>query len=538
MVTATLVHPARKRLIAAKMPPEPAHDIQLRPLGDGDSRSIIVTSSAQDFVAALLEDLKAPDWRTRLDSMRRRRIGSDDVLGLSLPMHRRFQIALFEAWCGGPGRPALDPARISGSGIAVRRIRDMQREGWMKRGKSIDGWTALTQPNLDPDPVRAAAAAPANAAIRRMIDAQRGASTKPAAETVHALYPAPPDVCAALGKTVLFAVIPVSSNETSDLPPPAIDFQSLPAVDRALMVRHLSEYLKSRPEMDMPRKGQLMAPEWNIVDAATIDADRRLGAIGTFLYQASIELDALGPSAPSKALMAVLAEIQLPTALDALGRPTTTVDAAEFVRKAAPVLINREPNATGFNMPERWPAVSDALGERLVNAALACLTEQYKARVSPLGKFSDDNARYVVRGFIRVSGHEGCPDKLIWSMESEDFRVLPWWDGDGPATTIVLPDLRNLKKVKPSVAFAMPPSLGNLLKNNPTKLKDADVGAPDDIGIAWLCSFSIPFITICAFIVLNIFLGLFDLIFRWMMFIKICIPIPAPTSPPPSEGGG
>ena len=43
-----------------------------------------------------------------------------------------------------------------------------------------------------------------------------------------------------------------------------------------------------------------------------------------------------------------------------------------------------------------------------------------------------------------------------------------------------------------------------------------------------VCSFAIPTITICAFIVLNIFLSLFDLIFRWMAFIKICIPIPLP----------
>jgi UDP-3-O-[3-hydroxymyristoyl] glucosamine N-acyltransferase len=82
--------------------------------------------------------------------MRRRRVGSDGVLGLSLPMHRRFQIALYEAWCAGPGRPRLDPARITGSGIVVRRLRGSQRQGWMKRGKSIDGWTALTQPNIDP----------------------------------------------------------------------------------------------------------------------------------------------------------------------------------------------------------------------------------------------------------------------------------------------------------------------------------------------------------------------------------------------------
>ena len=44
--------------------------------------------------------------------------------------------------------------------------------------------------------------------------------------------------------------------------------------------------------------------------------------------------------------------------------------------------------------------------------------------------------------------------------------------------------------------------------------------------VGWICSFSLPIITICAFICLNIFLSLFDLIFRWMFFIKICIPFP------------
>jgi hypothetical protein len=48
--------------------------------------------------------------------------------------------------------------------------------------------------------------------------------------------------------------------------------------------------------------------------------------------------------------------------------------------------------------------------------------------------------------------------------------------------------------------------------------------APVELG--WICSFSIPVITFCAFLVLNIFLSLFDLIFRWMMFIKICVPYP------------
>jgi hypothetical protein len=44
----------------------------------------------------------------------------------------------------------------------------------------------------------------------------------------------------------------------------------------------------------------------------------------------------------------------------------------------------------------------------------------------------------------------------------------------------------------------------------------------------WICSFNLPVITLCAFIVLNIFLQLFNLIFQWLMFIKICIPFPRP----------
>jgi hypothetical protein len=45
-------------------------------------------------------------------------------------------------------------------------------------------------------------------------------------------------------------------------------------------------------------------------------------------------------------------------------------------------------------------------------------------------------------------------------------------------------------------------------------------------GLAWICSFSLPIITLCAFIVLHIFLILFNLIFFWLPFLKICLPLP------------
>jgi hypothetical protein len=73
----------------------------------------------------------------------------------------------------------------------------------------------------------------------------------------------------------------------------------------------------------------------------------------------------------------------------------------------------------------------------------------------------------------------------------------------------------------------VPENIFNVLQRNKDVKNFGKPGAPQ-IGIAWLCGFNLPIITLCAFIVLNIFLSLFDLIFAWMLFIKLCIPIPRP----------
>lgn len=522
-MTALALHPAARRRLAQKMPPPAPHEVVLAPLGGGDGRAIIVTSDSQDFVEAVFEDLKAPDWRERLEALRGRRRGGDGLLELGLPIHRRFQLALFEARCPTAGSPRVDPARISGQGMVLRRRGAHGWEGWVRGGKTVFGWQAVLRPDEDPDPVIGAAGHPANLKARALLTANGPVAS--GAETILPLYIAPPDVCAAVGRTVLFGVIPVVSAERSDLPPPPVNYASLPDADRTEMVRHLSEYLKARPPMAMPRAGEALDAGWNVLDTPTDAESGRLNAFGVFLQQLLIELDALGAGPAARTLMAALGDIHLPTRRDALGGTIESVDAASFVAAAAPILIGREPNSGGLAMPLEWPRVDDATGARLTAAALDCLTARHAAVVGAPAKFDEAGDRYAVRGFVRAKGHDGCPDRLVWSPASEDFRVLPWWDGDGPGATISLPELGKLKKVKPNVAFAMPPEIANLLKGDMKKLADGegDTGGP---AIAWLCSFSIPFITICAFIVLNIFLSLFDLIFRWMLFIKICIPIP------------
>ena len=200
----------------------------------------------------------------------------------------------------------------------------------------------------------------------------------------------------------------------------------------------------------------------------------RLNAFGIFLHQLATELDLLGQGPAPEALRKVLGEISLPTARNARGDVTTSIDAASFVARAIPILIDREANRDRLKMPLEWPRVSTELGGRIVRAALDCLSARHAQMSQAPGKFETLSDQYAVRGFIRVRRPGGCPDKLVWSAYSERFRILPWWDGDGPATRISLPDMSQLKKVKPSVAFDMPPQIANLLKGDMKALSDGE----------------------------------------------------------------
>ncbi len=68
-------------------------------------------------------------------------------------------------------------------------------------------------------------------------------------------------------------------------------------------------------------------------------------------------------------------------------------------------------------------------------------------------------------------------------------------------------------------------------------VRDAAAGF-GGIQLNWICGFSIPLITICAFFVLNIFLTLLNIVFFWLPFIKICIPFPLPTAANSGDSDG
>ncbi|MDF2235422.1 hypothetical protein P2H44_22940 [Albimonas sp. CAU 1670] len=524
---------AARRAREAERPPAPPHATVLRPLGGGEANLIVDVAEA-DFLPALMADLMADDWRARIEARRATRRGRrDGLMELSQPLHRRFHLVLLEAVCREPGFPRVDPAKLVGLGLVIRRESRDGPRAWMRENGMGRGWLAVgAAAELDPDPASEAAVQPEGApraarALERLLAERRGTARR-LSEDVAPLFVAPPEVCAARRRTILYGLVPVTSAETTAAPPPLED---LPAAEDRGLTNHFSVYLKKRSARSLPRAGQALDPEWAPLElsAATGD-DRKLYRLAVLLRQLGSELGAFGPGEDAARLRAKLDELRLPVRIDRFGHVLASMGAADWCAQAAGILVGAEPNASGLTMPYRWPEVSQEMEDELLALARACLTARFAEIAPERPKFDDDDAQYRVRAFCRLSGHDHCPPRLIWSPVSEPFRIRPWWDSDAPPTRVSLPDIAQARQVKPGVAFAMPPALANLLQSDMKKLKDGEKSGGGSMEIGWLCCFSIPIITICAFIVLNIFLSLFNIIFQWLLWIRICLPFPKPRS--------
>jgi hypothetical protein len=124
------------------------------------------------------------------------------------------------------------------------------------------------------------------------------------------------------------------------------------------------------------------------------------------------------------------------------------------------------------------------------------------------------------------------PHPNVISEPSEKFKIASFFDFDAPARsiTITMPldtSIKDLRKLRKNVNVLLSNELRNQM-NRVTNLKDSLDGKFADgqnLDIGLLCSFSIPVITICALIVLMIFISLLNIVFWWMPFLRICFPI-------------
>lgn len=186
-----------------------------------------------------------------------------------------------------------------------------------------------------------------------------------------------------------------------------------------------------------------------------------------------------------------------------------------------------------FGEPFRLEGIPAGFVETLtlrVSAALdAAVPPVEMPRLAPSG-----DEHYVVRC---VYERPLCTRRpAIVSAASAPFRFATFFDTDAPARPIriALPtDISPaaLRKFRKGVSFMISASMQrkiamvtgrekNLLKDEGP---NAEQSVPD---LAFMCSFSIQIIFIIAFFLLMIFAVVFNLIFWWLPFLRICIPIP------------
>jgi hypothetical protein len=119
---------------------------------------------------------------------------------------------------------------------------------------------------------------------------------------------------------------------------------------------------------------------------------------------------------------------------------------------------------------------------------------------------------------------------------SEPFQIATFFDFDAPArpVTISLPrvtGVSDLRKFRKNVNFLISQELHNQIDKiidlpNTLKGQFNSPSAAGGLQVGWICSFSIPIITICALFVLIMFVILLNIVFWWLPFFEICLPVP------------
>lgn len=509
------------------------HETTLRGAWSPDTAKgpLLIQRTDEDFVTALLGEMDSADAETTVTAQRLQPAAGQNYLRLFQPVHRTFTLALLEARCEVFGFPRLDPRKIESAGLVVRRVAEKDGqplrdahgryvlEGWRNLGKTVAGWVPFPQGGVtttcDPVPDR-------RCGPRFTGNAEVDRGLRPPvtdyAEVVSPLFPAPPDVSAKCGHTVLFGVVPVTSSARAGQPDAAPPAPANAAAWESGWQEHLSPLLKATGARTLSWPYSTLTPPTRD-NLATLQATEFFVA----LQQLAQEFGAFKEgSATATAILRELDKLQIKLADD------TSRAAGQYLKAAAKIVIEGESASPAPPAPKTWPAIGSSAAAALDRALKASVEAARKALLAAPGRFDEPGRLYVVQGFIRVRQPDPCPAKIVWSDPTPPFQIAPWHEpGPVAPAPILLPDLTRdaLKKATPGVLFSVPKELFNLLRGKPKDLLDGN-GSTAGFSLDWICGFNIPIITICAFILLNIILAILNIIFWWLPFVKICIPFP------------
>jgi hypothetical protein len=522
-------------------------------------KPVLLQMNDTDFPAHFLQDLAHP---------RQKPVSSTASVASSLaspamlfqPVQRVVHLAMVQLKCDTLSSPPLATTRVESAGLVIRRVfrqpgipgskafDDVSAPpwGWMRKADGAFDWVRLSpgQQTLDPDPSKRPQLQSGRADLDQLLAAMSLSSAM--TEIVTPAFVAPPDICNALGRTIVYGLIPTASSEVSDTQPAPPGYDD--PRDRQLLADNLPTFLKSGPPSaplpDKPITLQWLSDDFLLNQPALSDSDISLfqGFTATLRMLQSV-FGAFDNTPEGQKILQLLNQynvVQNVPMLDSTGAAISVpvwMPMGDFYASAATALLGPGTTLTNsITMPIAWDSITDQDQEKLLDVLVAALVPQTAKVLAPQGRFQDSTRLYTVRLFLRIKPEDpGCPTQLIWSCPSEPFHIAAWYESAGrPQPPIALPDPSKLRALaKPNASFAVPAGLMNAIEGSSLSGMLKGKGSGGGITIDWICGFNIPLITICAFFVLNIFFSLLAIIFFWLPFFKICIPIPVPK---PSDG--
>lgn len=502
-----------------------------------------------DFIERFLDDLTAlaPTAGSSLTTLA---TSPSTPVTLYQPIQRIVHVALVQVSCNSVGSPRLDPTRIDSAGLVIRRvvrasgIDDLAASpsAWTKSTSGQLQWTARTRLEEcdDPDPARRPQLKSGQPELDRLLAAQSLLAAL--TESYTPAFVAPPAVCNATGRTLVFAVVPTTSSEMTTNAHPG------PQYDPSTLASGLPTLLQAGPHSP-PMQDQAVTYQFMSDDYAKSHGGSSFLTFSLTLRLMYTVFGAFQNTSQAQALIAALDKHRVYFQAYADGQATlTAMGMGAFYQSAAAALIDYDPGsgqpAPSLIMPHAWDAFSDADAAEVLSAVTSLLSARSSQVLAPTGRYQDPSRLYRARMFLRIKGETpACPLQTFWSPPSDPFRIAAWYESAGrPAVPVPLPDPtdRNfLKNAQPNCNFAVPAGLMNAMQgNNLSDLSSGSGSAGGGIQLDWICGFNIPLITICAFFILNLFLNLLNLVFFWLPFVKICIPFPAAASSNSGDSNG
>lgn len=523
-----------------------------------------------DFVNRFKQDIQRgqfnlPQFTTWQNDERHSRHDLNPVL--RLPLHRAFHLVCCEVVCERLGYPALDPQKITSAGFVIRKKVNNKEQAWMVEDGEALGWHDAPTELRDPDIHRRLCA---NGVLHKRSD-----DATYSGEEIHPLHVLKTTQTLKDGSkkihTLLFGYLPLGGFHYHRDAASAIDAasqnevasaagESLPwpfgyrkPLDKTWRSEHTQPVHNGRPTKPMFELLRLLVNRYHLGENK-VEGNGALQKYFSGLHFYDF-----------KNLPAALRKHSFDEGSAGLFKPYQKGNLFQYLkdcfarRENNPLvkwIIEQEKKADavgGLDKLAQLDTLPDSDGSGTLHTTLLMLASdaqeirtlldqrlrsQTLAQVKeiPLPKFTQNAGDlYQVIPFVRHRNDHG-KEQIAWASadaRSILFRVAAPFDPEASRPSLIqMPSLSDLKRgMAKGVAMITPGDTFNLMNSIKFNKGISEDALPDKepdpgLGIQWICSFSLPVVTLIAMLILMIMISLLNIIFFWMPWVRICLPFP------------